>query len=61
MRAWFAVSDELGKFDLKDIPPGKHTLWLRHPDTGYQERRTVEIQTGKALQLAIEWKTVDKR
>jgi plastocyanin len=58
---WFAVSDEQGKFQIKDIPPGKYTLWLRHPDTGRQERREVEVQAGKTLELTIEWRKVDKQ
>jgi hypothetical protein len=53
---WFAVSDEQGKFEIKEIPPGKYTLWLRHPDTGHQERREVVIQAGKTIDLTIEWK-----
>jgi plastocyanin len=58
---WFAVSDEHGKFHIKDIPPGKYTLLLRHPDTGHQERREVEVQAGKTLELTIEWKKVNKK
>jgi plastocyanin len=58
---WFAVSDEQGKFQINDVPPGKYTLWLRHPDTGRQERREVEVQAGKTLELTIEWRKVDQR
>ena len=58
---WFAVSDEQGKFQIKEIPPGKYTLWLRHADTGSQQRRRFEVQSGKALELAIEWKWVEKK
>jgi plastocyanin len=53
---WVAVSDEAGKFALKDVPPGKYTLWLKHPDTGLEERRPVEVQAGKATDVAVEWK-----
>jgi plastocyanin len=55
---WFAVSDEHGRFQVKDIPPGKYTLWLRHPDTGRQERREVGVRAGKVLDLTIEWRKV---
>ncbi len=58
---WFAVSDEQGKFQIKDIPPGKCTLWLRHADTGLQERREVEVQPDKTLELIIEWNKVSKK
>jgi hypothetical protein len=58
---WFAVSDEQGHFRINAVPPGKYTLWLRHPDTGLQERRAVEVQPGKTLELTIEWRKVDQR
>lgn len=57
---WFAVSDEQGRFKINDIPPGKYTLWLRHPDTGHQTRQDVEVQTGKTLVLGMDWKKVEK-
>lgn len=58
---WFAVSDARGNFEIKDVPPGKHTLWLRHPDTGHQEHREVEVQAGKTLELTVEWNKVGKK
>jgi plastocyanin len=58
---WFAVSDEQGKFQIKDLPPGRYTLWLRHPDTGHQERREIEVRAGKTLELNIEWRKVDQQ
>jgi plastocyanin len=53
---WFAISDAQGQFQIKDVPPGKYTLWVRHPDTGLQERREVEVQPGRMTDIAIEWK-----
>ena len=35
------------------MPPGRYTLWLRHADTGHQERRTVEVQAGKAAKFRL--------
>lgn len=52
---WFAVSDAQGRFRIDGVPAGKHTLWLRHADTGTQERRTVEVRPGQTLELNIEW------
>jgi plastocyanin len=57
---WFAVSDEQGKFHIRAVPPGKYTLWLRHPDSGGQERRQVEVQAGQTLELTLEWRKVAK-
>lgn len=58
---WFALTDDRGKFQIKDIPPGKYTLWLHHADTGSQERREIEIPVGKAIDLTIDWKKVAER
>jgi plastocyanin len=52
---WFAVSDADGKFKIDKVPPGKHTLWLRHPDTGYQERHQVEVRVGEIAELKLKW------
>lgn len=57
---WFAVSDTKGKFQIEGVPPGKYTLWLRHPDTGHQDRRAVEVIAGKTTQVKIEWEKVGK-
>lgn len=53
---WFAVTDEKGAFTIKEVPPGKYTLWLRHPDTGLNERRKIAVKAGEMLQVDIEWK-----
>ena len=53
---WMAVTDEKGAFALKDVPPGKYTLWLKHPDTGLQERRQVAVRAGETAEAAFEWK-----
>jgi plastocyanin len=55
---WFAVSDTEGRFTIKDVPPGKYKLWLRHADTGLQERREVEVKAGQTAEVSIEWKEV---
>jgi plastocyanin len=53
---WAAVSDEQGRFTISDVPPGKYTLWLRHPDTGMQERRAVEVRAGQTTKVEVEWR-----
>jgi plastocyanin len=52
---WFAVTDTQGNFRIADVPPGKHTIWLRHADTNRQERREITVEAGKKLSLSIEW------
>lgn len=58
---WFAVSDAQGRFRIENIPPGKYTLSLRHPDTGRQEKRTLEVSAGKTAAVTIEWAKIDPR
>jgi plastocyanin len=58
---WFAVTDSQGNFQIADVPPGKYTLWLRHPDTNRQERREITVEPGKKVNLSIEWKEVQAK
>ena len=53
---WVAVTDETGAFAIRDVPPGKYTLLLRHPDTGLLERRPVEVRAGRTAEVTVEWK-----
>jgi plastocyanin len=52
---WFAVSDAQGKYRIEGVPPGKYKLWLRHPDTGLQERQEVAIEGGKTTTVDTIW------
>lgn len=54
---WFAVTNAEGQFRIERVPPGKYALWLRHADTGQQERRAVEVQAGRTTEVKFEWKT----
>lgn len=58
---WFALSDAQGQFKIEGIPPGKYTLWLRHPDTGKHERRELVIRAGEKTHVAIEWDKVEEK
>jgi hypothetical protein len=40
---YFAVSDEAGRFELKNLPPGKYTIEAWHETFG---RRTAEVTVG---------------
>ena len=53
---WIAITDEKGAFVLKDVPPGKYTVWLKQQDTGIQDRRQVEVRPGEKTEVAVEWK-----
>jgi plastocyanin len=53
---WIAITDEKGAFTLKNVPPGKYTLWLKQQDTGLQERKQIEVRAGEKTEVAVEWK-----
>jgi plastocyanin len=57
---WFAVTDAQGRFRIADVPPGRYTLWLRHPDTGKQERRQVEVKANQSAELRVDWTGVGR-
>lgn len=52
---WFAVTDANGSAKIENVPPGRYTVWLRHPDTGLEERRNVVIEAGQSVEIAVEW------
>lgn len=53
---WFAVTDAKGAFRIDGVPPGKHTLLLRHADTNRVERRMVEVKSGMTATVRVTWK-----
>lgn len=57
---YHATTDADGKFKIADVPAGKHTLQLIHPDTNYRESIAVEVQAGKTAEAMVEWKTLKK-
>lgn len=57
---WFAVSNAQGKFKIDAVPPGKYTLWLRHPDTGFQKRQDLKIEGGTDVSVNLAWQEVGK-
>ncbi|MBL8797955.1 MAG: carboxypeptidase regulatory-like domain-containing protein [Planctomycetia bacterium] len=53
---WFAITDRDGKFTIPKVPTGKYTLTAHHPDTGLQDRQTVQVESGKTAEVTVEWK-----
>jgi plastocyanin len=56
---WFSLSDEQGKFEIGNIPPGNYTLLLHHVDTNSRERKSVEVIAGKVMELTFTWEKVE--
>lgn len=52
---WFAVTDTKGSFRIEKVLPGKYTLLLTHQDTLLRERRTVQVEAGKTVEVSVEW------
>jgi plastocyanin len=52
---YYAVTDESGGFEIKDIPPGKYTLVANQEATG-PVTVEVEVKSGQTVDLPIELK-----
>jgi hypothetical protein len=50
-----AVTDKEGSFELKDLLPGKYTLWIWHEGFG-ELKKPFEVTAGKTTELTIEFK-----
>ncbi len=49
---YFAVSDDAGKFEIKDVPPGKYKLKAWHEKLG-TEIAEVEVEAGKESKVSF--------
>lgn len=54
---WGAVTDENGKFSIKDLPPGKHEFTFWHEAKGYlgpnQGKREIEVKAGQKTEFKL--------
>lgn len=57
---WFAVTDNKGTFTIRNVPPGKYTLRLEHPDTRTTLQRQIEVRGGKTVRVTVDWKEVKR-
>lgn len=55
------VTDDQGQFRLAQLPPGRHTLFVHHPDGGFRKRIEVEVRDGETTELSIPFVAEDLR
>lgn len=56
---WFAITDASGRFELREIPPGRHTLAIRQPDVRLEATREVEVLAGEVVEVTIDLTPAD--
>jgi plastocyanin len=69
MRAWvyvfdhpyFAVTDEKGRFEIKDVPPGTYRLVVRQPDGGLSREQELVLRAGESRAVNVGFKRDDVR
>lgn len=50
---WYAITDNSGKFEIPDVPVGRHRLVIRQPDTRLEKFVEIEVVAGQV----VEWQT----
>ena len=57
---YHAVTAAGGAFRIDNVPAGKHTLLLIHPDTNYREFVQAEVNPKDIVDVQIEWRSLKK-
>jgi len=53
---YFAVVDQNGKYEIKDIPPGKYTVKTWHGTLKAKRKKKVEVTAGGAITVNFKYK-----
>lgn len=56
-----AVTDSDGRFELHDVPPGKHHLAIRQPDVGFTRDIEVVVTESEASNVEVRFRDEDLR
>jgi plastocyanin len=51
---WFAVTDARGRFELRDVPVGEHTLRCAHVDGSLMASVQVHVEAERAIEVTVE-------
>jgi len=51
---YFSVADREGRFELADVPPGRHTLEVWHGKLGTQSKE-IEVKAGEKATVNFEF------
>jgi plastocyanin len=54
-----AVTDEKGSFRLPPVPPGRYTMYVRHPEGGMERHQELVVRPGAAVRLGIDFSESD--
>jgi hypothetical protein len=57
---WMAVTDDDGKFTIKDVPAGKHEFVIWQERKGYLNRKyAIEIKPGETKEVVLRYKAAE--
>jgi plastocyanin len=56
---YFAVTDEQGKFEIKDVPPGTYKLVVRQPDGGLLYEQESTVVAGQPAAVSVRFSAED--
>jgi plastocyanin len=56
---YFAVTDEQGKFEIRDVPPGTYKLVVRQPDGGLSYEQDVTVTADEPADISLRFTADD--
>ena len=56
---WFAITNRQGEFQIDEVPPGRHRLVIRQPDTRLEKTIGIEVVAGRVVREEVEFEATD--